>query len=207
MKLTRESYRPKEGQLERPEGLPEGYEIWRYERQNGKRAVYAMVFGGKRSEPDWHFRFKSDEHREERIADWVEDMKSRIERVKLARKELHKPHDFKVGQLFSTSWGYDQTNVDYYKLTELKGKTMGYIVPIGSKTISSNPPQEMVAPDPDYIREWDVLLGKNQNDGPPEPGKWKKLRTDGFSMGGGHYHASPCEPDTARYETSSGWGH
>ena len=103
--------------------------------------------------------------------------------------------------MFYCSWGYDQTNIDYYKLVELKGKCMGKIVPIGAKTISSNPPQEMVVPDPDYIREWDVLLGDGASDG-----KWKKLTTNGFSMKG-HYHASPCDADTARYETSSGWGH
>jgi hypothetical protein len=205
MRLTREFYRPMGENLTvfSENGLP-GSEIYRYENSGG---LCAAVFGGKRAKPDWRFLFPNEERRQEKIEEWIKGQKWRLEDAKKRRKERFEPHDFKVGQLFYCSWGYDQTNIDYYMLTELKAKTMGYIVPIGAKTVSSNPPQDMVAPDPDHIREWDVLLGKNQNDGPPEPGKWKRLTTDGFSMGGSHYHASPCEPDTARYETSSGWGH
>ena len=209
MRFTRDFYRPKDARVEYPAGLPEGYEIHRYE--NGSMAPdtdapFAAVFGGKRAKPDWHYRFKNEERREEKIAEWIENEKAILERAKERRKELNKPHDFEPGQLFYASWGYDQTNIDYYKLDKLKGKTMGFIVPIGAKTISSNPPQEMVAPNPDYVREWDVLLGVEKSD--EEKGKWKRLRPNGFTAS--TYtgtHASPCEPDTARYETSAGWGH
>ncbi len=203
MRLTRDFYRPSASVNAVMQELPEvpGSEVYRYEN-NGHPV--AMAFGGKRSKPDFHFRFPNEERREEKISEWASGQVSRADSMKASRKERNKPHDFKPGQLFYCSWGYDQTNIDYYKLVELKGKTMGYIVPIGAKTISSKPPQEMVAPDPDYIREWDVLLRVDRDSA--EKGKWKRLGPDGFSPSR-HYHASPCEPETARYETSSGWGH
>jgi len=31
--------------------------------------------------------------------------------------------DFQVGDIFGTCWGYDQTNVEFYELVAIKGKT------------------------------------------------------------------------------------
>jgi hypothetical protein len=39
-----------------------------------------------------------------------------------ARKEFVNP--YKVGQILYHSWGYDQTNVDFYQVIEAKGKTI-----------------------------------------------------------------------------------
>lgn len=33
-------------------------------------------------------------------------------------------HSLKVGDILSASWGYEQTNVDFYQVIALKGKTM-----------------------------------------------------------------------------------
>lgn len=203
MRLGREFYRPKDARVEYPDGLPEGYEIHRYESEAG--ACYAAVFGGKRSKPDWHYRFNNEDHREESIAKWIEGQKAHLEYVAERRKELNKPHDFKPGQLFYASWGYDQTNIDYYKLEKLKGKTMGYIVPIGATMNEerSKPPCDYVRPNPDNVREWDVLLGVDKGD--EEKGKWKRLTQDGFSLS--HTSATPCSAEAEHYETSAGWGH
>jgi len=77
VRYDRDFYRPKDARVEYPEGLP-GAEIHRYE--NGSRAPnsnapFAAVFGGDRIKPDWHFRFKTEEHREKKIAEWIEDEK------------------------------------------------------------------------------------------------------------------------------------
>jgi hypothetical protein len=44
----------------------------------------------------------------------------------------------KVGDIFYSSWGYDQTNIDYYMVTKLIGKTMVEIVAIESKYDEKN---------------------------------------------------------------------
>lgn len=44
--------------------------------------------------------------------------------TKTAKKVAEKVNEFgvKVGDIFYMSWGYDQTNVDFYQVTELVGK-------------------------------------------------------------------------------------
>ncbi len=200
MRLDRSFYIPPDSRKQVIASIP-GSEIHRYE-VNDK--PYAMVFGGRRSKPDFHFSFMKEEQREAKIQAWIEGQESHVEYQKEHRARQNTPHEFEVGQLFYHSWGYDQTNIDYYELVELKGKCMGKVVPICSKTISSNPPQEMVGPSPGSVRDWDVIMGIGEND--TDKFKWKKMTEHGFSLGRG-YSASPCDADCSRYETSSGWGH
>ena len=40
------------------------------------------------------------------------------------KAEQKAPRKLQVGHILYTSWGYDQTNVDYYQVTALKGETM-----------------------------------------------------------------------------------
>lgn len=106
----------------------------------------------------------------------------------------------KAGDIYYASWGYDQTNVDYYKVAAVHGKTMATLVPIGSKLVQDDGPTTHVVPDPDYIREWDVLLG----DGASE-GKRKRLSKHGcFSLR--HTNAYPWN-GKPKYETGYGYGH
>lgn len=96
----------------------------------------AMFFSGKRSQPNWHYNFGNDRDRMKkeinesisRLMSW-EDMKAKR---KEERKNVIK--DIKVGDLFSSSWGYDQTNVDFYQVIAVKGKTFT-IRPIGGRTV------------------------------------------------------------------------
>lgn len=39
----------------------------------------------------------------------------------------------KVGDVFYISWGYDQTNVDFYRIRKLRGKTQAVIEPVDLK--------------------------------------------------------------------------
>ena len=43
---------------------------------------------------------------------------------KEAKKEKVNKYGVKVGDLFSSSWGYEQTNVDFFQVVELVGETM-----------------------------------------------------------------------------------
>lgn len=209
MTFDRDFYRPKGRQgcenlrVRTIEDLP-GSEIWTYECSNG--SAYAAVFGGKRAKPDWHYRFRSKENREKKIAEWVAGERAHTERMAAERAERSKPHGFEPGQLFYTSWGYDQTNINYYRLEKLKGKTMGYIVPVSSVVNEERSEGAAMYVSPgENIREWDVLLGVDRGD--PEPGKWKRLTKDGFTVGEGRHQASPTEPGVELYETHPMFGH
>lgn len=39
----------------------------------------------------------------------------------------------KIGDIFSISWGYDQTNVNFYRIKALRGKTQAVIEPVEMK--------------------------------------------------------------------------
>jgi hypothetical protein len=43
------------------------------------------------------------------------------------------PNPWKVGDLCHTSWGYDQTNVDAFQVTEVKSRTTIFVRAIGGK--------------------------------------------------------------------------
>lgn len=57
-----------------------------------------------------------------RAASDVERPKSNEKRAKTEPKEKKNKFDVKVGDIFSSSWGYEQTNVNFYQVRELRGE-------------------------------------------------------------------------------------
>lgn len=62
-----------------------------------------------------------------------------------------------VGDVLVCSWGYDQTNVDYYKVTR-RTKASVWIVKVGQKVVpgSEGFMSESVLPDPDNELAWET---------------------------------------------------
>lgn len=88
---------------------------------NGR--LYAMGFSGNRQKPDFNGRFTTVQFRERYIGQYIERIK-RIEERRAERSAERKAfqHTLKVGDILRTSWGYDQTNIDFYQVVELRGK-------------------------------------------------------------------------------------
>ena len=85
----------------------------------------AIAFHGKANKPDWHYRFGSIEKRDAKIADFLKAHREHAARKSAARKEKSEwQHGLKVGDIFRCSWGYDQTNIDYYEVVALHGKAV-----------------------------------------------------------------------------------
>jgi hypothetical protein len=85
----------------------------------------ALAFAGKATKPSFHYRYRSNEAREESIAKWLThqvDNHKRKQEQREAKKNVS--YDVKVGDIFRSSWGYDQTNVDYFQVIEVKNKTL-----------------------------------------------------------------------------------
>lgn len=84
----------------------------------------AMFYTRKQTKHTWYVKFNSWDRLKEKVKESVsvltrwEDAK---EEIKQSKKEEVKAVE--VGQIFSCSWGYDQTNVDFYQVTEKKGLT------------------------------------------------------------------------------------
>lgn len=189
MALERRSYLPKEIR-DLPPFKPEGtdLEIWVWD-DHGRH--YAIAFAGKAGKPLGHFSFKSDENRMK----WMqEQIRSRQGHAARLKKELEERrgyrHDFKVGDILDSSWGYDQTNIDFYEVIEVSEKTI-VVRKIGSRVVESK------AGGADYVAA--------------QPGKYigepKRVtpRVGGYVTIDGH-SASKWD-GRPRYETAMGWGH
>lgn len=126
-------------------GAPVGAEVF-FDGRAG------LSFSGRRSKPDWHYTFRSTEQFQRHVDTWLANLR-RHEAVQAERRAERKAaveagHGCKVGDVFRSSWGYDQTNVDYYQITELHGRTMATVRRIASQAQETGWLQGDCAPAP-----------------------------------------------------------
>lgn len=120
-KLTRAHYIPK-GAIKQPHPAT-GAELHIYE---GQGRFYGLAFSGKRQKPDWHYGFKTEEKRLEYVNKWLEGLRlSLLAKAERRREKTAYRHTLKPGDIVYNSWGYDQTNIDFYQVVEApSGKTV-----------------------------------------------------------------------------------
>ena len=107
---------------------------WEYEKRNDCELIIltqifanhcvAMGFKGTAYKPFFHYRFKNIEQRIDFINRQIETLKSYESERKASRKSPPASDYFMIGDVLYTSWGYDQTNVDWYQVTKVKGKSI-----------------------------------------------------------------------------------
>jgi hypothetical protein len=88
----------------------------------GDRFLVA-IWANKQMKPYRHFYFTAIEKREKYIDDTkviADRNEVRIARIK-AEKKAFKP-ELNIGDIYASSWGYEQTNVNFYQVVEVKGK-------------------------------------------------------------------------------------
>lgn len=97
-----------------------------------------LVWQGKQKNPYSHYYYNSLERREEKIAEIkkIEDMIA--ERKAEQKAERSKAPEFEVGDIFSDSWGYDQTNVDFYECIEKPSAHYGIFREIGADRVEGS---------------------------------------------------------------------
>lgn len=93
--------------------------VYVYEGIGARGAYFAAVaYHGKAKRPDWHYSFRSVDKRSAHIVAWLDNL-TKYAAQKLAHKAQEKTareagHPFAVGDILSGSWGYDQTNAEFY---------------------------------------------------------------------------------------------
>jgi len=113
--------------------IPEGYELSWDDQELGIQIYYkesptigGLCFVGRAVNPTWHYRFKNAEQRLAEVTKTFTNVRAWAERKaerKAKAKEASANHGVKVGDVFRSSWGYDQTNIDYYQVIAVSGKT------------------------------------------------------------------------------------
>ena len=82
----------------------------------------AMGFSGKKSTPDFHFVFKTMDARNDYICKYENNIRA-YNKAKEDRKDKRMaPTTLKAGDILYASWGYEQTNIDFYEVTKVIGK-------------------------------------------------------------------------------------
>jgi len=87
---------------------------------------WVIGYSGKRSKHDFFLTFKQEESMQKYIEDYIKNILG-VKVYKKERKEKQKKMaegvTVNVGDLFYNSWGYEQTNVDFYQVVSVKSKT------------------------------------------------------------------------------------
>ena len=122
-------------------GLDEkNYEVFFTSCSNGRGKYFAMGFVGKGKKNSFYYSFTSEEKMYAHIEGFIQDCEL-VLGIKKAKKEERKERNSKVkcevGQLFRYSWGYDQTNVDFYQVIEVKGKKV-FLKEVGYTTVEGS---------------------------------------------------------------------
>lgn len=121
--FTRSFYAPKGGKKVVFKDYPGAELVWKAGTTvKGTDFIHAVGFSGRRQKPDFNLSFRSPEAMEKHVTRWIGE----LDRVKAAKKERkadrNQPHSVTVGTVFAASWGYEQTNVDFYEVVQLVGK-------------------------------------------------------------------------------------
>lgn len=159
--------------VERSNELGEAYT---YE-ENGR--LYALVFRGTAARPEWHYRFKDEQTLARRIGEFFDSLTERAKMMDERRAKANAfKHSAKVGDIFRSSWGYDQTNIDYYQVVELIGQHFAMVR---------------------QIQQQSQETGFMQGDCVPAPGQWATVAD--YSEEGERYKAEhgyyPRKPKSA----------
>lgn len=98
-------------------------------------------YGNGWRKPAFNYAVKNDRvdaFLEERIAAGKASVEYREKRKAERKAKMAEPNPLKVGDVLRCSWGYDQTNVDYYQVLELVGKRSVIIREIGCRSIEGS---------------------------------------------------------------------
>ena len=175
-----------------PPGTDLAIYSWESEGHGGNTRYYAIAFHGRATKPLWHYSFKSEAERQEQINRTAESRHSGLAYRKdaTAKRRAFAP-TLKVGDFLYTSWGYDQTNVEFFEVVEASGKSV-IIREVAQRTLSSDSGSDRVVPVPgQYIGE---------------PMRKVVGQGNAVRIGDGRGHASPWD-GKPKHSTSAGWGH
>ena len=116
-------------------------------KRNDKSLGYAAIaYTEKSFNHLWHYSFKTYDQMVERIKKTIDDRLQQQASVKEERAKRLEPHTLKVGDILYTSWGYDQTNIEFFQVDELVGKNKLKLVGLGTKTLSGDGFSDKVVP-------------------------------------------------------------
>lgn len=90
-----------------------GVVVYRYTTPT--RFIY-LAYQGRKEKPVKHDSFLTEERREQFLADWIK-RETEVFARKQERKQVE--HGLQAGDILYTTWGYEQTNADFYQVVRV----------------------------------------------------------------------------------------
>ena len=106
----------------------------------GARSVKAAIY----------YAFSTPAKRMAYVAGWMrqcDEAQASKDAYKAKKREaLAKPHTLALGDVLVSSWGYDQTNIDFYQVTRLVGKRSVAVRAIAAESVDTEHMQGKCVP-------------------------------------------------------------
>jgi len=119
--------------------------VYLIENNSNQISSYFIVaaYSGRKTKPDFYYRFKSLSLAVSYIEKWASSKYSKViekEERKVRQKELNSQVKdiVSIGDIFKASWGYEQTNIDYYQVIKLIGKRTAKLRKIASEMVDQS---------------------------------------------------------------------
>lgn len=98
--------------------------VYLYEVKRADRVAYfAIGYAGTAGRSSFHYSYRSQQDRCKAVTAFFASVVATAQRrAHAAAERKASGHTFKVGDIVNTSWGYDQTNVDFYAVTRITAK-------------------------------------------------------------------------------------
>jgi hypothetical protein len=196
--IPRSSYLPPQVRGTEPY-IPEGTDmaVWKYEVPSPGGDVilyYAIAFVAKQNKPLFHYRFRDSAHRDREIEKAAENRRLMI-KVKEERQQERREfkHDLKEGDILYSSWGYDQTNCNFYEVIKVLGQKVIEIRELAQKTVRAEGVGDYVVPTPGQYARHSRPMRKQVAPG-------NSVRIESYA----HAHKWDGKP---KYQTSALYGH
>lgn len=97
-----------------------GAVVYTYTSARGR--LCAIGYSGKRSKGDFHYAYRTEAERAKRIADYFKSLQSYAAQKAEWAAKRRAPSKLEPDTILSGSWGYDQTNVEFWIVNRLIGK-------------------------------------------------------------------------------------
>lgn len=169
---------------------------------HGQKLYGAIAYHGKRSKVDHQYRFPTKKDAEAWANQYVsrvdEKINSELERKREnEQKRAEAAKSVKVGDIYYSSWGYDQTNVDFYMVVGKTPKTVKVVkIPTASTNISD------LKSGTTYVVPAEI----NVSDVNADDVMVKRINKDGGFRVASYANAYKWNGQP-QYETAMGWGH
>lgn len=103
---------------------------------NNRGIIAAIAYAGKQSKSTWHHRFATEAQRDAKIKEFFDGLADHAARIAERKQQATKPHTLQLGDVVYNSWGYDQTNVDFFEVVGVSSNFVS-LQSLNSKTSGS----------------------------------------------------------------------